>query len=429
MLLNLGLSGVAFVGSDVGGYSGNATAELFARWMAVGSFSPFFRNHVTSGVPSQEPWVFGTEVEDVSRAVIQERYELLPYLYSLFAQNSTSGEPILRPMVYEFQDDSAGADLDDQAMFGPFILVAPVMTQGVASRTVYLPAGRWFEAKSGAIFDGPTTVTVGLTLASLPTFIRDGAIIPRGPTMQWSNEKPMDPLFLDIYPSTQSSSFDFYEDEGDGFAYQQSKGSKITYLAQKDASGATIKASARTGAFIPPARSLKIRVRRVDHEPTAVTWSGTALAKSASIDDLQKSGSGYFYDSNDLSVVILHPDSDSFELRLTYDPTIPDPRPAVNIEFLVHLPVGTPTSTPISVSSSANGWSQQATLDWIASKDTAHGYVSVPRGEWFFYKYTRGSWATVEKWSGCAEATNRYGFGTSEKVREESVATWADWCP
>jgi len=179
-LLNLGLSGVAFVGSDVGGYSGRATPELFARWAQLGAVSPFFRGHVTQGVPDQEPWAFGTEVEDIARAQINERMRRMPYLEALFAEAETTGAPVLRALTYEFPDDPAAARIDDEAMLGPWLLVAPVLTQGASSRRVHLPPGRWFEVDSGAAWEGPADIDVGVTLAALPTFVREGAIVPRG---------------------------------------------------------------------------------------------------------------------------------------------------------------------------------------------------------------------------------------------------------
>jgi alpha-glucosidase len=100
----------------------------------------------------------------------------------------------------------------------------------------------------------------------------------------------------------------------------------------------------------------------------------------------------------------------------------------VLVPLRVAVPGGTPLSPPIHVSTSANGWTQQA-LTWDNPPDTASGLTEVPRGEWFFYKYTRGDWSTVERWPGCAEADNRYGFGTAHPERQDEVFTWADWCP
>ncbi len=427
MLLGMGLSGLAAVGSDVGGYSGNASPELYARWMALGSISPFFRAHVTSGVPGQEPWQFGIEVRDISRKLIGERYRMLPYWYSLFAEAAATGAPPLRPLVYEFQDDPAVADLGDQAMIGRFLLAAPVLEAGATSRTLYLPAGRWFELHSGAIYQGPTTITVPVTLAALPLYVREGAILPRAPVMQYSDQTAIDPLSLELYPGPDESRFTLYEDSGDGFAYADGERSEITYRLQRLDDGARLIASPRQGSYVPPSRRLEIRLRRVDAAPTAVARDGVALPGFADYPALVAAGQGWWRDAADRSVVVLLADRDDFTLRWSYDPAIADPRPPVAVAIEVEVPEGTPTDTPIYISTSASGWTQQP-LTWTDSRH-ASGSVTVPRGEWFYYKYTRGDWDTVEKWPDCAEASDRYRFGAAIETQVDTVYGWRDWCP
>lgn len=200
MLLGLGLSGVPIVGSDVGGYSGHASTELYARWFALGAISPFARAHVTNNVPGQEPWMFGAEVLRASRSQLDDRYRLLPYLYSLADEAARTGAPLLRPMVWEFPEDPTVTEMGDQAMLGPSILVAPVVEKGATSRQVYLPAGRWYDYASDAIYDGPTTIRLPVRLASMPMFVREGAIIPTADG-------------VDVYPGT--GRFTLYEDDGE----------------------------------------------------------------------------------------------------------------------------------------------------------------------------------------------------------------------
>ena len=427
MLLNMGLSGLSFVGSDVGGYSGNASAELYARWMALGSISPFFRAHVTDGVPGQEPWQFGTEVRDISRALIGERYRLLPYWYSLFAAATASGAPALRPLVYDFQDDDAAATIADQAMIGPFIMAAPIVAEAATSRTIYLPPGRWFELHSGAIFAGPTTIEVAVTLAALPLYVRAGAIIPRGQLMQFSDQVAIDPLHLDLYPADRSTSFDLYEDAGDGFDHRDGEYSRVTYALSGRADGAELVVGARAGDWLPAARRLELRLRRVDNPPTSVTRDQLPLPAHASYAMLVASGEGWWYDPDDRSIVVLMSDSDAFTLRWFYDPAISELRPAVAVAVAVSPPAGTPTDVPIHIATSASAWSQQP-LTW-GDDGIARGTVTVPRGEWFFYKYTRGDWDTVEKWPDCAEANDRYRFGAAAIDQVDTIYGWRDWCP
>jgi alpha-glucosidase len=426
MLLNLGLSGVTFSGSDVGGYGGTATPELFARWMEFGALSPFFRAHCQTSGNRQEPWAFGTEVEDISRAMLQERYELMPYIYSLFHEATRSGAPVLRPLVYEWQSDERTYSIGDEAMLGPWLLYAPVLQEGAQKRLIYLPAGRWFELYSGAVREGPVTFEQPVVLGARPAFVREGAIIPRVDFSQWTDERIPSVLRLDLYPSQTPSSFDFYEDEGDGFGYEQNGGSLVTYTLQRDATGATLQASQRQGNYQPPARTLIARFRRVDHLPSRVTLDDQPLTSAGSEDALLAAGRGYWWDDRDLSLVVAFPERAGFRLRADYDPALSEASSAVQVRFEVKVPAGTPTDQPITIATSANGWQHQP-LEWIGS-DTAAGLVSLPRGEWFFYKFARGSWDTVEKWDSCQEASNRYGFAAAHPDRSDTVATWADWC-
>jgi alpha-glucosidase len=429
MLLGMGLSGLSFVGSDVGGYSGGATPELFARWIQLGSFSPFFRNHVTSGVPGQEPWQFGTEVEDISRKVMTERYRLLPYLYSLFREAEETGAPVLRPLVFEHQADAASAAVDDEAMLGPSLLVAPALEEGAKSRAVYLPPGRWFEYHSGAVIEGPATFPVDLTLAAMPTYVRSGAIVPKLDAGAWSDEKPSPVLYLDVYPTEGAESrFTLHEDDGVSLQYRQGKSSEVTYTLTGTATGAKLLASARVGTFTPPARALAVRVRRADHGVSAVRLGGKPLLRFPDEAALAGAGEGYWVDDRDLSVVVRTADAAGWSLELDYDPALTAAAPPVLMRFRVTVPPGTPTAAPIHIATDAGGWAMQA-LTWDAGMQSASGLVSVPRGGWVFYKYTRGSWATVEKWPGCAEATNRYELGAAHPDKEDTVFGWADWCP
>ncbi|MBM4395011.1 MAG: alpha-glucosidase [Deltaproteobacteria bacterium] len=424
MLLGMGLSGLANCGSDVGGYSGRASPEMFARWMALGSISPFFRGHTATDGNDQEPWAFGPEVEAISRAVIQDRYRLLPYLYSLFREAATRGAPVLRPLAWEFPDDPAAGALGDQAMLGPWLMVAPVVEQGAATRTVHLPPGRWFEWRSGAARDGPADFVQGLRLAALPAWVREGAIVPSGPLAQWSDAAPVSPLYLDAWPGPAETSFAVYEDAGDGFG----PSSTVTYRTVRTADGATLSAGGREGTFEPPERPLVVRLHRVDSLPASVTLDGSALSRIADVEAVGVGATGWAWDARDLSLVIAFRDRPAFTLALKYDTALSDLAPPVAVRFRVRVPAGTAHDRKVHVATSASGWSHQA-LEWVPGvPDVAEGETLLPRGEWFDYKITRGDWETVEKWPGCQEATNRYGFASAWPVRDDTVSGWADSC-
>ncbi|MFH1530673.1 MAG: TIM-barrel domain-containing protein [Pseudomonadota bacterium] len=423
MMLGLGLSGVVQCGSDVGGFSGSPSAQLFARWMQLGSVSPFFRGHVATGTPDQEPWSFTLEVEDISRNMISARYRLLPYYYSLFREAAATGAPILRPLIWHFQDDPAALNLGDQAMIGPWLLAAPVLTADAMSRNVHLPPGRWFEYHSGRFLDGPGLATPAVTLGALPLYVREGAIIPHGPLMMWSDQAPLSPLRLDVYPGPEPTSFTLFEDDGDTMGYESGLSSEVTYTTLRTDTGATLTASPRLGSFIPVSRTLVVRVRRVDHQPVAVLLEGAALQALGTVDPDAPPASGWGWDPRDLSLVVAFPDHDDFTLEMTYDPGT-TPAPTVEKRFVVQLPPGT-LASEVHIAGTFNGWAQLP-MQPGTEPGTAEALVAVPRGEWFWYKYTRGDWDTVEKWAGCEEAVDRYEFGAAHPDKQDSVGMWAD---
>jgi alpha-glucosidase len=422
MLMSLGLSGVPFAGSDIGGYSGNATPELFARWMQVGAFSPFCRAHVTNGVPDQEPWAFGTEVEDISRHRLRERYALLPYLYSLFAEAAWSGAPVLRPMVYEFQDDPELHRTGDQMMLGPWILIAPVLEMGAITRRVRLPAGRWTEIDSGAIYQGPGEIEVSVTRAGVPTFVREGAILVRTSAVDHTGIAPSGPLRVDLYPSAEPTAFVLYEDAGDGFG----EASRTRFELASTGIGAELTIHPREGGYAIGAREIELRVHGVDRGVRGVLADGEALTERASLEALSELG-GYFFDARDRTIAVRMDDRAPVTIVFDYDASIETLRPAVEVEIEVTVPEGTPLDPRVHIATSLDGWTAHRPLEWIGP-NLARVTIAVPRGEWFFYKFTRGTWETVEKWPDCAEADNRYGFGSAYPLRRDTVFGWRDWC-
>ena len=428
MLLGMGLSGLPFVGSDVGGWTGSPSPELFARWLEVGTLSPFFRAHVATGTPDQEPWSFGAEVEEISRIHIGERYRLLPYLYSLFRIANQTGLPLLRAMPMEFQEDATTYALGTQGMVGPFLLVAPVLEVGAVERTLYLPAGDWLEWYSGAPYTGPGYTTVNLTLQALPTFLRAGAIVPTGPVLQYSDQAPLAPLQLDLFPAEQLSEFTLYEDDGETLDHANGESATISYELQATATGARLSAGPRLGSFAVPARALKLRFRPVDAEVAQVRKNGLPVAQRTGLHELDEYDTGYFHDANDRSLWVVLPDQDKFVVECDYGIASAKDVEMVGVTLRVAVPPGTPLESPVYVATSASGWTQQQ-LPWSSEQGIAQGTVMVPRGAWFEYKYTRGDWDRVEKWAGCLEAENRYAFGRAWPIKEDAVQLWADDCP
>ncbi len=210
--------------------------ELFARWMQLGVLYPFARASSAKGCASNEPWAWGEEVEQISRRVIELRYRLLPYLYTLFEEATRSGAPILRPLFYHYPADTATHLLHDQALLGRDLMLAPILRPGKVCREVYVPTGLWYDLRSGKRLSGPQHVLAAADLAMpMPLYARGGAVIPSGPVLAWADERPLAPLTVDIYPDEDGAAEGMlYEDDGVSFAYEQGICCHTTYQCHVD---------------------------------------------------------------------------------------------------------------------------------------------------------------------------------------------------
>jgi alpha-glucosidase len=264
MLLNLGVSGVPLIGADVGGFSGNPTPELYTRWLQAAALTPFLRSHSESGSNPHEPYSFGPEFTPINRASVELRYQLLPYLYTLFQEHTETGAPVMRPLWFEYPDDARTYLIEDQYMVGRDLLVAPVVTESATKRRVYFPSGdNWVDWWTGQTYEGGKDAEVEAPLNHLPLFARAGAMIPTQPVIQHTGEMSRVPLTLVVVPGPEvaagvnltsgqnvdASRLDrnlsrLYEDAGEGYDYQ--RGASRTLTATVD--GNTLRLS-RAGSY------------------------------------------------------------------------------------------------------------------------------------------------------------------------------------
>ena len=230
MLMSLGLSGVAFCGGDVGGFQLNAAPELYARWIAAASLTPFFRAHSALDTRDHEPWSFGTDVLEIARRYVGLRYRLMPYLYTLFSEAARTGAPVMRPLVWEFPRDPRVQNRSDSFLIGPSLLVAPVSRAGVQERSVYLPAGVWYDVWTGerTVSGDPARpendgriVACDAPVDRIPLFIRGGAGIPVESLRQHTGEAGDGLLRLLVAPDSEGrAEGSVYADAGEGFGYR-----------------------------------------------------------------------------------------------------------------------------------------------------------------------------------------------------------------
>ena len=221
MLTNLSISGVPFVGADIGGFTGTPSAELYTRWLQAAALTPFFRTHSAIDTATREPWTWGANYERINRATIELRYRLLPYIYSLFAQNETAGMPPLRPLWFEYPHDVKSTLIEDEFLVGRDLLVAPVVHESASARDVYFPAGdAWVDWWDGTRHAGGTYAKVQAPLERLPLFLRAGASLAMQPVVQNTGEMKSVSLTITVALGANGAS-SIYQDAGDGYAYRQ----------------------------------------------------------------------------------------------------------------------------------------------------------------------------------------------------------------
>jgi alpha-glucosidase len=231
-LINMGMSGLSFAGTDIGGFGHEATKELLSRWVQVGCFSPLFRNHSAYGGRNQEPWVFDKETLDINRKYIKLRYQLLPYLYDIFHEGEQTGLPVMRPLILHYQEDEKVKEINDEFLFGENILVAPVVEQGKRFRAVYLPQGQWVDFWTKEAFEGEQIVAKEAPLDVCPIYIKAGSVIPNDPVMNYVGEKEITYLILDIYEG--EGRYLHYQDNGEDFSYQKGEYNEYEFVLTKN---------------------------------------------------------------------------------------------------------------------------------------------------------------------------------------------------
>lgn len=221
---SLGLSGLSFTGSDVGGFGGNSNPALFARWIQIGAFTPFFRGHTSYNTVSQEPWAFGETTEEISRNYIQLRYNLLPYVYTSMRESTVNGMPLNRSLAINYTNDEKifRETYQHQFLFGPAMLIVPVESNKEITKA-YLPEGEWYDFYTDQKFAGKQEIFAECPIDKLPVYIAAGSMIPMQSPIQHTAEMPSDTLIIHLYKSTRPGDLtrEYYEDDGDTYAYEE----------------------------------------------------------------------------------------------------------------------------------------------------------------------------------------------------------------
>ena len=260
--LNFALSGIPYWTTDIGGFvsvksDDPAYRELFVRWFQYGAFCPIFRVHGTRSTDQNEIWSYGPEAQAILTKFDRLRYRLLPYIYSMAWMTTNQSYTPMRPLAMDFRDDVRALNIGDQYMYGPAFLVSPVTEPAATTRRLYLPHAKWYDFWSGAAVDGGNMIDAAAPLDRMPLYIRAGSILPMGPELEWSTQKPADPTEVRVYRGADGD-FTIYEDENDTYNYE--KGAYATIPLHWDDAKQSLTIGERHGQFQGMLQSRTFRV-------------------------------------------------------------------------------------------------------------------------------------------------------------------------
>jgi alpha-glucosidase/alpha-D-xyloside xylohydrolase len=274
--INCGLTGIPYWGTDIGGFVPTAelTGELYVRWFQFGAFCTLFRSHgrvwtlrlpwgwnrgvptppVSNETPLRAPETeyHNAAVEPICRKYLELRYRLMPYLYSAVRESTRTGMPVMRALWLHYPDDPAAVARGDEYLWGRDMLVAPVVEKGATARRVYLPRGAWHDFWTGEQLAGGSEISRPVDLATLPLYVRAGAIVPMGPVKQYTGEAVDGPLEIAVYPGADGS-YLLYEDDGASFRYRNGEwmGIQMAWNDVRRTLGLRLAAGSK---MLPPAR-------------------------------------------------------------------------------------------------------------------------------------------------------------------------------
>jgi len=303
LALQMGLLGLAYTHSDLGGFAGGEVfdKEMYIRWLKYGVFQPVYRPHGQDNIAS-EPVFHDQQTRDITREFIELRYRLLPYIYTLAWQNSTTGMPLMRPLFFEDENDQALFDIKDAYLWGDAFLVAPIVNPGETSHEVALPEGVWFDFWDDTRYFGDTTAEIPVSLKTIPVLVRAGSFIPMVDAVKTTRDYSSKNLTLHYYAdvSVSQSSGQMYEDDGHSFgAYDKGEFELLRFSSQQDRGKLLIGLTHEGHDYpgMPQSRLMKIIVHNWAGQPQNITFGDSALTAVRSAEQLSSESPGYFYDA------------------------------------------------------------------------------------------------------------------------------------
>jgi len=282
----MSVSGFSFIGSDIGGFAGISNGELFVRWLQLGAFHLFYRTHSMGAnadttayeatrkpITDREPWVFGEPFTSYAKAAIEMRYRLLPYLYTTFWQYSKFGIPAIKPLSFYDQTDPKACKRLIEFIVGDHILVRPVIKPTKTSARTYLPQGNWYHFWSDKLYAGKQKHKIEAPMHQIPFFVKEGAVIPHFPVMQYTGQVPVEELTLHVYFKNGTENSTYYEDEGENHSYLEGNFALHTFKTEGLNSSFVLK-HAKEGDYRPTYATCKIILHGLPFTPAKCEIDG-----------------------------------------------------------------------------------------------------------------------------------------------------------
>lgn len=302
LVLGMGMSGVGYMCTDIGGFTGNGqNNELYTRWMQFGAFCPIMRAHGV-GVPT-EPYNYPEPYQDIVKKFIKLRYELLPYNYTLCWINHVTGRPLAMPLSYFDPQNPKLQNISDEYFWGADFLVAPVTKAGATSREVFLPPGKWINFWNGQMLDGNQQVTLSAPLDEIPLLVKAGSFIPTALNLPNTNAYNGDSLQILYYPdiSVKESHFTLYNDDGKTpGAWEKGKYQLINFNGDVNSGQIQIILNSEGNGYtsMPSSREMLFQIKRVSSLPSSVSLDGKNIPISSTESGYEDTETGVFWDSN-----------------------------------------------------------------------------------------------------------------------------------
>jgi len=294
-LLSLGISGFSIVGDDIGGFGSTPPAELLTRWYEVGAFNPIYRNHAAKDTGDHEPWANGPEQEAIRRRFIEERYRLLPYLYTGIEEATRTGIPFMRPVFLEYPQADAFYANDRDFFFGGDFFVSPVVTESIDPHKVRFPPGEWYDYWTSTKYSDKDAPMLHPALSEMPLYVRAGAIVPEQPLVQSTREQPEGPLQLRVYPGSDCRG-SLYQDDGHSFTFQKGDFLRVSYSCKVESTQIAVTSHIEQNRFKPWWNSVNVTLYGATGSPRSVQLGSQPL-------------SGWHYDASSHSVSITLPNA------------------------------------------------------------------------------------------------------------------------